>query len=99
MRVQSRGRRRAIDSGFCGGSATNGPGGRGELDCAAIPPCLRQETERQVPGGVFETGTDIDGPNEVVDEPLVMVLAARRRVLPAVSAAAASRIPLGIPVA
>src|SRR5258708_5504065 len=57
------------------------PGGSGELGGAAIPPLLRQETQRQVPGCVLEAGADVDGPDEVVDEPLVLRLPTRRPIL------------------
>src|SRR5439155_23116818 len=59
------------------------PRGCGEIDRTTIPPRLRQDTQSEVPGCIFQTGADVDGPNEVVDEPLVIGLPARRRVLPA----------------
>src|SRR5437870_9475833 len=58
-------------SAFCSRYRATSPGGRGELGRTTIPPRLRQDTQRQVPGCVFEAGADVDGPNEVVDEPHV----------------------------
>jgi hypothetical protein len=55
---------------------------------------LRQDTEREVPGCILEAGADVDGPNEVVDEPLVLVLPARLRVLPPDPASERARIGL-----
>ena len=60
---------------------------------------MRKYTQRQVPGCVFEAGADVDGPNEVVDEPLVVGLPARRRVLPPGPASEPARIRLLIPLA
>src|SRR5260370_35267333 len=57
------------------------PGGSGELGGAAIPPLLRQETQRQGPGCVLEAGADVGGPDEGVDEPLVLGLPTRRQIL------------------
>src|SRR6202011_1843002 len=92
-------RERAIGSVFCCASWAGGPRGRRKLDCAPIPPFLRQETKCQVPRRVFEAGADPERPDQVVDEPLVLDFAAGRSVLPPSSASAPSRITLPVPVA
>src|SRR5258708_3340240 len=75
------------------------PGGSGELGGAAIPPLLRQETQRQVPGCVLEAGADVDGPDEVVDEPLVLGLPTRRQILAPGSSTEPARIGLSVSLA
>src|SRR5258708_32097978 len=74
-------------------------GGSGELGGAAIPPLLRQETQRQVPGCVLETGADVDGPDEVVDEPLVLGLPTRRQILAPDPSTEPARIGLSVSLA
>ena len=80
-------------------SRATSPSGCGELGGATIPPRLRQDTQRPVPGCVFEAGADVDGPNQVVDEPPVLGLPAGRRVFPPGPASERARIGLSIPLA
>src|SRR5258708_26762176 len=75
------------------------PGGSCELGRAEIPPRWRPETQRKVPGCVLEAGADVDGADEVVDEPLVLGLPTWRQILAPGPSTKPARIGLSVSLA